>query len=522
MSSTSSAPLFALVVGVDSYRHFDGSGAHDLAGAVNDASAWLRLLRSGFGVPAERLRLLSSGPPSSEDPEDARGVHTAEATAAELRAGVQWLACQMAEHGGVGLFTFAGHGVALRGHRGDPEGLSLALCPTDVDTGLEGALSVEELEGVVYDCLDDRVARRVLRDLTVVADACYTTERTRHGRSLGVSVARPRRSERQLLSRVFLAGHLWETAYELTLHGRRRGAFSAAMVTMIEQWRHLGGPDGLHLDVSHGDLLFAARSMLRNLGVPQSPALVGDLANLSLLPVFWPSRATPVPHTSPVPNAQRYGEQLDPDATGFTVYTATISAPGLPAVELGRVVVIGAPPPPGTGATHHYTGIFTQPLEYWFFNAVPVGYFGVAGSQIVFKLAQRKDWSTLGTGVDDPDIEAALAAPQRLDPTSSLLSGGMFRPLSGSPVPPAQYVGTLTVGGVSTKVALRVFGVSTTDGGGNWLAVMRVGWLVAGSAAPSAALFAGASAGASVALVWNTSPLPGAGLQWYQWPPEVY
>lgn len=520
MRADTSRPLCALLVGVDAYRTFDPSGEHDLEGAVNDALAWRDLLVGGLAVPADRVRVLASPAPGAQPP----GSDSLPGASGDtLRDGLRWLVGQMAEHGAVGLFTFAGHGVALRGHGDDPQGLSLALCPTDVDGRLDRALSVEELEDLVRDTLGEPVARRVLQDLTVVADACYTDERVRHGRSLGLSAARPHRRARRLHPRVFLAGHLWETAYEVTMHGRRRGAFSAALGAMIEQWACVHDGEGLHLDVSHGDLLFAARSLLRNLGVPQSPALVGDVPNLALLPVFWPTGAAPVPRTSSTPDGQRYGEQLDPDATGFTVYKATISAPGLAPTELARVVVIGSTPPPGSGHTHHYDGIFTQTMEYWFFQKVPTGYLGVTGSQIVFSLTQRKTWAALGAGTDDPEIEAALGAPWRFDPTPSVLAGAMFRPLPSSPTPPAQYVGTLTVGGVSTKVALLPIGVPTPDpAGGTWFGAMRVQWLVAGASAPTAGLFAGAAVGASVTLAWTTSPLPGAGAQWYQWPPEVF
>jgi hypothetical protein len=98
----------ALIIGVNDYRALDPSGLTDLRGACNDARVWAVAARS---LGMEQIRILTSPPLSADDLSiDTAGITFGEATAAEIRDGVGWLAGRRDRRRGCG----AGDGRLLR------------------------------------------------------------------------------------------------------------------------------------------------------------------------------------------------------------------------------------------------------------------------------------------------------------------------------------------------------------------------------------------------------------------------
>lgn len=516
--------LFAVIIGVDRYTDFDPTGEHNLGGAVHDATAWFHLLTTHFGVPAAHIRLLLA--PAGDDPPPAQAPKQpeahAKATKENIEIALRWLSDRLASPGGSGLVTFAGHGLALRGPTPGPEGMSLGLCPTDIGPRLDRVITIGELQLQLTDRRSKAEGERVLRDTTMIIDACYTKERYLHARSLGVTHVVPVVAKRPHAHvRLMLAAHLWESAYEFTLGCQRRGVFSASLQAMIEQWRVKAHPEGAvhYLDASYADLLFYARSLIQTFNVPQSPALIGEVANLALLPVLWPETPGELPRTSPTPNAQIYGEQLDPDSSGYTVYTISTKISSVVEV-IGYVVVIGQVPPAGKGSTHAYDQIFTQTQEYWFFDPEEALSLNESGVQVQVELIRRQTWSSLSNGTDSPSIEAALALPQRLNPMSSLLSSTAYVALAGAGS--TGWYGTLTVGQSTLSIGFNLGYVVYSDDGSDAAQIAYVSWLISDASAPTDPLFK--NAGENTSTSWmslQSSPSPGQNESWYQWPPPL-
>lgn len=128
------APTYALIMGISDYSRLDAStgaalGTSDLRGATNDVRSYAMLART-MGVPAENIRVLSApgltpndfgtvvrGRDALVDMNMAR-ADLRYATAAEIRAGIDWLGERLRADGGAqGLVFFSGHTiVTTAGH----------------------------------------------------------------------------------------------------------------------------------------------------------------------------------------------------------------------------------------------------------------------------------------------------------------------------------------------------------------------------------------------------------------------
>lgn len=137
----------ALCIGINNYP-----GTHmDLAGCVNDATAWAAELASrGFAV----TQLLDS-----------------QATKAAMVENIQTL-LGASVSGDVAVITFSGHGTYVPDTNGDElDGLDEALCPHDIQTG-GGALVDDEIHQLF-------LARKGGVRLVLVSDSCHSGTVTR-------------------------------------------------------------------------------------------------------------------------------------------------------------------------------------------------------------------------------------------------------------------------------------------------------------------------------------------------------
>ena len=184
--------IYAVIVGIDRYRDFDPSGACDLLGAANDANAWVSLLQDRFYVPADHIRLLSTGshPAASPVPE-APLPQRSQPTRLGIEEALSWLAKMLSREGASGLIAYSGHGIELPGYEGDQQGMNLAICPTDITPSLEGALTLSDLQERLLHVLKSLGGcdpSSVLQNLTIVIDACYRSgDRLASSRTLGGS-----------------------------------------------------------------------------------------------------------------------------------------------------------------------------------------------------------------------------------------------------------------------------------------------------------------------------------------------
>ena len=107
---------YALILGIHAYRTYDPSGRSDVAGALNDARAWVRQCLS-MGFSPERIRVLTTPVlAASELGPLGESIHRGEATHDGIVDGITWLITELGgEALAAGVMTFSGHGEASGG-----------------------------------------------------------------------------------------------------------------------------------------------------------------------------------------------------------------------------------------------------------------------------------------------------------------------------------------------------------------------------------------------------------------------
>lgn len=105
------AARVALTIGINNYPGTD----NDLAGCVNDANDWARVLSArGFEV---------------------RQLLERKASGSAIRKGIEQTIARASEAGDTAIITFAGHGTWVPDKDGDePDRRDEGLCPWDLDT----------------------------------------------------------------------------------------------------------------------------------------------------------------------------------------------------------------------------------------------------------------------------------------------------------------------------------------------------------------------------------------------------
>ncbi len=362
---------YALLIGVHDYRTYDPTGRSNVAGALNDAQAWLCQCRN-MGFSPERIRVLTTPRLSPEDVGPmGDSVVFGEATHDEIVKGIGWLMDELSQEGAASaLMTFSGHGELLDGH--------LLLCPSDVTSSLEGVIDIAMLRQV----LDKKKASE---DLTILIDGCHSQV----GLSRKQSVREQLRAKAAGLSlpegagvaqRVISACKKDQVSVSSRFGGERMGAFTWAMTSTMGQWRS-AREDGVHqLTVSYGELISRTRALLSALSFEQEPVLSGP-SGVASLPFLHPGNASRRCETSPMPNARMPHRQLDAGENGYRVYTFSWNE-----LTLATVLVPALDSPDGT---------WVQGTEYWFVysNVAQQMSAGSSGSMVV-TLTQDTTWGS--------------------------------------------------------------------------------------------------------------------------------
>jgi hypothetical protein len=138
------ATLKALLVGINTY------GTKPLRGCVNDVKQMQAVLQRYYGFQPENMRILTDG----------------EATSANVKGGLEWLAGGGSEPDAVRVFHYSGHGSYVADENGDePDGRDECLVPVDYRTA--GLITDDTLK-TFY----DRFPRSA--NLTLVMDSCHS------------------------------------------------------------------------------------------------------------------------------------------------------------------------------------------------------------------------------------------------------------------------------------------------------------------------------------------------------------
>jgi hypothetical protein len=278
----SGAPIYALLVGVSDYSRHDAAmglplGTSDLKGCEQDVISFASLARS-LGVRDEHMRVLTNPrldandfpglavgwtPNLSTTMESARFGY---ATAAEIRAGVAWLAERLrADPSARGIVYMSGHSSwIVRDGTSKP-----AFCPADVgvprEADLPGALSYDEMAMPFADIPDSQ-------SLFVVLDTCFEEGATRTLTRTGAEPAAytfPLR-ERDL---VIAASEMGEKSYSRVFDGVWHGAFTWALATILGQYPLNLSRRGRWFDVHYGELMDKITMFLGALSIEQKPTL---------------------------------------------------------------------------------------------------------------------------------------------------------------------------------------------------------------------------------------------------------
>lgn len=305
---------YALLIGVDDYSAYDNSrqqpaGTSNLLGSRNDVKVFWRILR-GLGMPASHIRVHTTPELGPADLEGASPENFGDASLAQVKVGIAWLAERLSHHGKPnGLLTYSGHG-DLDAKEG------LTLCPSDVSASgetLAHTLSFSAINAVLGAHSDN---------LTVILDTCHAgAVSSQSGKSLALrrhhaDHVREKSGEQgtpafvELRGRVLAAARRDQVAYQSMFDGQHRGAFSWAICSAVEQWAARQQGKYVRFDVSYGTLVETARQLLGTLWLSQEPELraasgVADLA------VFQHGTNPHPGQTTVVPDGARRLAQID-------------------------------------------------------------------------------------------------------------------------------------------------------------------------------------------------------------------
>jgi hypothetical protein len=336
----------ALLIGVEHYPHHHGK---DLRAGRNDVLAFWKVCRR-LGYPPQDIRVLTSPPlemqdlvwaeiellqatPPSEGAErdqleetlrhelGRQGVAPDVAERRSILAGAKWLAEGLAQRGDdgelpslPGLFTFSGHGAQRGGE--------LVLCPSDTGKieggGLSNAVTLRELGAIFAEADADKTpgTPSPTDNLTVVLDCCFAASGVaREGQLVPTLSAGAGggagKTRTEIGNRVFCASGPDSPSYQAMLGGYWYSAFTWALTVSLEQWKtDMEGPYA-ESTVSHNELLFRARTLMRALGLRQHPVFE-DGEGRGNQRVFHHG-ASPALPAKGSPDAPRLHGQLQPD-----------------------------------------------------------------------------------------------------------------------------------------------------------------------------------------------------------------
>lgn len=257
---------YALIIGVNDY-----GGEADLRGGVADAKAWARLALE-MGIPGSNIAVLTSpvlDPGRWSDDPRVASIRFAPATRDAILRAARAIARHMDQpRHSKALVTFSGHGSwdATEG---------ATLVPADGADDPANRLPVSALLAA----LDERAEGT---DVTLFIDACHA------GREADEPRARPRTISGDPVPAtangctpcrpgdiMISATQPQELSHEIEVDGKRRGAFSWAVTSLLDRWgvRSPGlDPD---FDIAYSDLLDRTQQILTAMEVIQPPQYKG-------------------------------------------------------------------------------------------------------------------------------------------------------------------------------------------------------------------------------------------------------
>ncbi len=418
---------FSLHIGVNRYSNLTDN---DLLGAENDARRWRRVMKKHLRAKATVLL--------SED-----------ATTAGIIAAVTALAVRVGEAGAgaTALISFSGHGAATELVGLTRMGRTQAICPSDVtieDGEVVGAIPIQKLMELMGEHRSDT---------TFVIDACYTqtggsvAQRRLLGRGGGLEALQESQGEGGVLGagRLMLGCLPWEESFEIKAGGEVHGAFTYALLTLIEQWSVQKTPEGgRYLNASYGDLMFRTRELLTLLGLEQTPELLG-LHRTALIPFLRPGSDIRADMTSRAPDGWRAGSQLSGgEEGGYRIYALKVKGWEQDStgtwsnkwVTLAHMLVarIDSPDYSATSSTTP-TPTFKKATEYWKLEpavAKSIIYKDQTSVQILGVELQLSTADTAWSQTEPPEgwTGTLSSAPEK--PGASLWSPASSAPTSGA------------------------------------------------------------------------------------------
>jgi len=347
------APV-ALLIGIEDYGSYDSTGKSNLLAGRNDVLAYWKVCRRlGYkpqhivilttpkldpqwiidaeielgpelhrGQSAEDIRRLVKGWFLETDPFEQMRLDVA--TRRTITSYAEGLFASLMDlqnaSGSPGFLAYSGHGARIDGQ--------LALCPSDIDKNLVGAIRLQELGDCVRRAWGDANLKESAlgRNLTIVLDCCFAADRpeaqdltTQRLATLTPQKAAPGepRPFEEIASRVFCASGPGEQSHQAMLGGYWYSAFTWAFTVALEQWKIREGHKP-QSTISHNELLFRTRMLLEALSFRQHPRLVGKVG-LSNEPVFGHYDQRGKLETSVEPNAERPDVQLDPNQSWYEI-----------------------------------------------------------------------------------------------------------------------------------------------------------------------------------------------------------
>lgn len=365
---------FALIIGVNDYTLFDSTGKSNLKGAVNDARRWHDFLvnTAGLAVPSPNIHLLTA-------PEGSTTSRDTAPTLSHIKDGITWLIERMTVKEGdkvkvkenaSGLIVLCGHGVRTEGGDKDWFNVSAAFCPMNVKPDGKQIINTLHFDEIEYFLQKEGIAQNV----TVVFDACFANApapRIGARGLLGVAAAYDRPGlegsdiPSKIRSRLLLACEPDTHAYEFLSHGGWHGAFSTALLDLLERWKVQKDGDLSWVRVSYGNLIHRSRTLLDSLGVPQSSMLVA-YPQVSLVPFLRAGVEHGDHLSSAEPDADLIGGQLSPGTDWFRVLTLETGSfkDAAPSI-LGICLVLGKEKFEVASDKYYYPGV-----EYWFLKDI--------------------------------------------------------------------------------------------------------------------------------------------------------
>lgn len=252
----------ALLVGINAYP------GQPLNGCVNDVEDVAALLTSTFGFAEADIRLLVDG----------------EATAAGIRAGIDWLTAG-AQDGDTLYFHYSGHGTQfpIRNHAGRVTENHGAICPVDFDWSRECALLDTDLRALL-----DKAPGGA--EFVYVSDSCNSGDLTLAAGATQPRFLRPpeevdrslRAARADGVHPMLLQDHdrcglisgcrFDQESADAVFGGRYNGALTYYLIRALED---AGGAAPLTA------LIGTIRGLLRDAGYPQEPQLHGPDAILA-------------------------------------------------------------------------------------------------------------------------------------------------------------------------------------------------------------------------------------------------